>query len=269
VQRITSRQNAVVARYRDAARGGTAQMLLDGPHLVAEALSAATPLRHALVALDAVERPDVAPLVDRLVAAGVEVVLATAPVIDAASPVRSSSPIVALGDRPADAGERSLARSSLAAILCEIQDPGNVGAIIRVAEGAGAGTVVLVGACADPFGWKALRASMGSALRLPLTMAPDVDTAVRRARQHGARIVASVPRGGVPLFDADLAGTIALLVGGEGAGVPQAALDGADLRVTIPMAGAVESLNTAVAAALLLYEAVRQRTRRGREALAR
>ena len=81
--------------------------------------------------------------------------------------------------------------SPLVIIANDVQDPGNVGAIVRVAEAGGATGVVAAGACADPFGWKALRGSMGSALRLPVAIRDHADQAVAQARRHGCRIVAT------------------------------------------------------------------------------
>jgi TrmH family RNA methyltransferase len=144
-------------------------------------------------------------------------------------------------------------------IAMDIQDPGNLGAIVRVAEAAGATGVVAAGACADPYSWKALRGSMGSALRLPVIPAPNGDGAVETARRHGCRIISTVPRGGRSLYEARLEGPLAILIGSEGAGIDQVLIDQADERVTIPMRPPVESLNTAVAAALVLYEAHRRR----------
>jgi RNA methyltransferase, TrmH family len=145
-------------------------------------------------------------------------------------------------------------------IAVGVQDPGNLGAIVRVAEAAGASGVIAAGACADPFGWKALRGSMGSSLRLPVAVTADAGEAIGAARRAGYRLVATVPRGGQGLFEVSLSGPIAFLVGGEGPGLPAAVIESADDRITIPMEGAVESLNSAVAAALLVYEAYRQRT---------
>jgi tRNA G18 (ribose-2'-O)-methylase SpoU len=103
---------------------------------------------------------------------------------------------------------------------------------------------------------------MGSALRLPIASAIEADEAIADARRRGCRIVASVPRGGQSLFDVDLTGPIAVLIGGEGPGLPPSLLDTADERLTIPMQAPVESLNAAVTAALIVYEAHRQRTGR-------
>lgn len=261
MQRISSRQNPLVARYRDAARGADrTEILLDGAHLLADALDAGTHLRHVLVPTDDALSPELITLVRRLRAAGVDMAEATAPVLDAASPVRSASPVVALAERPAYATSPFLPAPALVVVACDVQDPGNLGAIIRVAEAAGATGVIVAGHSADPFGWKALRGSMGSALRLPLTYATTVDSACAEARARGVRIAATVPRRGDDLTDAPLAGPIALLIGGEGPGLPRSAVDGADVRITIPMTAPVESLNAAVAAAVLLYEARRQRS---------
>jgi TrmH family RNA methyltransferase len=177
----------------------------------------------------------------------------------ALSPVQSASPVVAIAERPIASPAQLYTGSPVVVIALNVQDPGNVGAIVRVAEAGGAGGVVCAGACADPFGWKALRGSMGSALRLPILMDRDSRDAIDQARGSGCRVVAMVPRGGRPLFDADLRGAIAVLIGGEGSGLPATHVEEADERITIPMESPVESLNTAVTAAVILYEAYRQR----------
>jgi TrmH family RNA methyltransferase len=99
---------------------------------------------------------------------------------------------------------------------------------------------------------------MGSALRLPIATA-GLDDVLSAARAAGVGLVATVPRTGRPMFEADLRGPIALLLGGEGPGLPASLVEAADERVSIPMREPVESLNVAVAAALLVYEAGRQR----------
>jgi RNA methyltransferase, TrmH family len=252
-----------VARFRAAARGDAgAPLLLDGPHLVADALAAHIVFACAAVTPAARDREDVSALVARLTRAGVDVTTVSAPVMDAISPVRSSSGIVALAERPADGRPRIFSGADpLVVIAADVQDPGNVGAIVRVAEAGGASGVMVTGGSADPFGWKALRGSMGSVLRLPITTGETSDAAVSGAREHGCRIVATVPRDGRSLFDVNLTGPIALLVGGEGHGLDEGVIAGADERVTIPMETPVESLNAAVSAALIVYEARRQHLR--------
>jgi TrmH family RNA methyltransferase len=260
MKRITSRQNDVVARYRAVARGEShAEMLLDGLHLVSDALHAGTAIDHALVAADHAGRPDVDRLVHTLIEAGVVVDEASAAVMAAVSPVKSPSPIVAIAARPRHTLDAVCLATGIAVVAFDIQDPGNLGAIVRVAEAAGAAGLAVAGVSADPFGWKALRASMGSALRLPIATLSKSQSAVDTARTRGLRTVATVPRDGQPLFEADLLGGLALLVGGEGGGLEAHLAEAADLRITIPMHPPVESLNAAVACAVVLYEAHRQR----------
>lgn len=269
VPAITSRQNPIVARFRAAARGESAELLLlDGVHLVGEALAAGIRVREAAMTREAEgtreapmrnARSEVAELADRLRRHDVPVVTVSSAVMEALSPVRSASPVVALAERPPAAGGSVYRDTPFVIIAIDVQDPGNVGAIVRVAEAGGASGVVCAGACADPFGWKALRGSMGSALRLPVLVHHDVREATDEARRHGCRIVATSPRGGHPLFESDLRGPIAVLLGGEGPGLTSSQIEAADERVAIPMQPPVESLNTAVSAALIVYEARRQR----------
>jgi RNA methyltransferase, TrmH family len=260
VRRISSRQNALVATFRDAARGNIAdRVLLDGVHLVTEGFAAGLRVRDVVVSTDALSRPEILSLAEEAGRAGAAVMAATAPVMSAVSPVRSASPIVAIADRPNHAGRMFGGKNPFVLIACDIQDPGNVGAIARVAEAAGAAGLIVAGVSADPFGWKALRGSMGSALRLPLEVVPSIAAAIARARQAGCRIIATVPRGGDTLATASLDGPVAVLIGGEGQGLTNEAVAAADDCLTIPMETPVESLNAAVTAALIAYEARRQR----------
>jgi TrmH family RNA methyltransferase len=259
--RIASRQNAVVARYKAVTHGDVpGLLLLDGVHLLRDALAAGVVIEHAAIDIGAVERADISRLVASLRSAGVELVTATAPVIGALSPVRTPTGIVAIARRPErDIDEFYKGGAPLVVIANDIQDPGNLGAIVRVAEAGGASGVLATGKSADPFGWKGLRGSMGSALRFPVDRVDDVARAVAEARKRGCRIVATVPRDGQSLFEVKFLGATAVLIGGEGPGLPDALVAAADERITIPMQSPVESLNAAVTAALVVYEARRQR----------
>src|SRR2546428_3233028 len=166
---ITSRQNPLVARFRDAARGDAGEMmLLDGAHLVADAIAAQLRIDLAAVTPASREQPDIQQLTAALAEAGASAATVALPVMDAVSPVRSSSGIVALAARPSFQADRIYAGvAPLVVIAVDVQDPGNVGAIVRVAEAAGATGVVSAGAAPKPLGWEALRAAEGSRLRLP------------------------------------------------------------------------------------------------------
>jgi RNA methyltransferase, TrmH family len=261
MQRISSRHNPTVTLCRDIARGKlSTQILLDGAHLVSEAVAADIRVHQIIVASDALSNAHIKTLLGICAGRRVPIAAASAAVMSAISPVRSSSEIVAIAKRPVcDDGRLYPRDGALVIMAVDVQDPGNVGAIARVAEAGGASGMVAAGGSADPFGWKALRGSMGSALRLPIAIHKSVGQAMDAARGHGCQIVATIPNGGQSLFDLELDGPLAILIGGEGAGLADDLLAAADLRVSIPMQRPVESLNTAVAAGLLIYEARRQR----------
>lgn len=263
MKRISSRKHPLVAACRALAHGrgsDPGRMLLDGAHLVEEALAAGCGIEVAALESTFLARPEGVALAAALQGAGTEAVEVSAPVLDALSPVASPSGVVAIARRPARPLDAVLGRApQLLVLAVDVQDPGNVGAIARSAEAAAATGLLLAGGSADPFGWKALRGSMGSLLRLPVAASLPWQEAVAAVRAAGVRIAAALPRGGRSLYDLDLRGPVAFLVGAEGPGLPPAAAAAADEEVSIPMAPPVESLNVSIAAALLLFEAARQR----------
>jgi TrmH family RNA methyltransferase len=255
--RISSRQNAVVRRFRDVARGRHPDlMLLDGEHLLSEAVASGIRIEAAGFA----DRVGAAELMRAAAGSGADVFNVTDQVLAAISPVREPSGVVAIARKRDVSLDDVFARSpALVVILSDVQDPGNVGAAIRAAEGCGATGVVCSDATADPFGWKALRGAMGSTFRLPVVSKQPLDAAIANARARGLRVFATTARDGTPLPDCDLRGPAAILFGSEGLGLPDNVIAAADARMTIPMQPPVESLNVAVAAALVVYEAARQR----------
>jgi TrmH family RNA methyltransferase len=151
-----------------------------------------------------------------------------------------------------------------ALILCgeHIQDPRNVGVLVRTAEAAGCAGLLLSADSADPFSRQAVRSTTGSILRLPLSLAPDLPAALAALRARGCCIVVSSGQADTVAFDADLgARPLVLVVGNEQSGITDAVHAVADVRVRLPMApGGADSLNVTVAAGALVYEAIRQRT---------
>lgn len=137
-------------------------------------------------------------------------------------------------------------------VLHGVQDPGNVGAVIRLAAAFGAAGVILGAGCATPYNPKVSRGSAGAVLRTPFCLVPETVTAIRRLRQR-RKVVAAVAHGGADPGSGALRGDPVILVGGEGSGLPEEVALTAHATVTIPTTGAVESLNVAVAAGILLY----------------
>ena len=257
---ITSRRNPLVARFRRAARrnaGDDSTVLLEGPRLVEDALAAGVRVDVAAVCTGRPGRRAAA--VARRLAPVTRVVPVTAAVMDALSPASTPSGLAALATlRPARVDDALRVPRPLVVGLSGVQDPGNTGAVIRAVEAGGASGVVTVGG-ADPLGWKALRGAMGSAFRLPIARGGDPAEVRRRASAHGLRVIAAVPHAGTPLTGADLKAPCLVWLGAEGSGLDQNSVEAADAVVSIPMRRPVESLNIAVAAALIIYEAARQR----------
>ncbi len=261
---ITNRKHAFVQRCRQLSRRritGADLVLLDGPHLVAEALAAGATILEAAVDRPFRLSPEGEMLFARLVALGVDTAEVGPAIMEAMSPVRTPAGIVAVARiAPAALNQALEGIRPLVVVALDVQDPGNLGAIVRAAEAGHATGVVCAGDCADPFGWKALRGSMGSAFRIPVTGRIDLSIALEAIRRRGFRVAATSPRIGTNLYETDLTRPMAIVVGSEGAGIGNDVIAQADLRLTIPMKAPVESLNVAVATAIVVFEAYRQRT---------
>lgn len=139
-------------------------------------------------------------------------------------------------------------------ILDRLQDPGNMGTIIRTAEAAGYGGVLLMAGCTDAYAPKVVRAAAGSLLRMPILQENDIAETVGRLQALHRKIAVTSLEGAQDYRDADLGENVALVIGNEGRGVRQEFLDIADIKIRIPMAGSIESLNAAVAAGILMYQ---------------
>ncbi|MCL6450489.1 MAG: RNA methyltransferase [Acetobacteraceae bacterium] len=140
-----------------------------------------------------------------------------------------------------------------------VQDPGNLGTLIRAADAAGAGAVLLLPGTVDPWNPKAVRASMGSLFHLPVWECGPPAQVLPWLGQRGFLVVAGVPLGGTPVYRLDLTGPAAVVVGSEARGLSPESLALSHRTASVPVVGRAESLNVGLAAAVLLFEAVRQR----------
>jgi TrmH family RNA methyltransferase len=179
----------------------------------------------------------------------------------ALSPVRTPSGLVAIVARHiATAGEISAVPDAFVLAAVDVQDPGNVGALMRAAEAGGITGMYVCGASANPFSWKSVRGSMGSALRLPVVGGLKTSDVLSCMKTSGMRTVAAVTRGGADPEAIDWNGKVGIVLGGEGPGLSDDVVVSCDAHVSIPMAPRVESLNVATAGAILIYAARRHRT---------
>jgi RNA methyltransferase, TrmH family len=267
---VQSRQNARVrelrASFRRSGRDQTEVIALEGEHLLAEALRSGLRLRTVFVRRDPERHEARLRLLDRLqIPSAVPIVELTPPVFDSAVETESPQGIAALADPPHFSISDLLTGSSpLVVITAALQDPGNFGTLIRSVEAFGASGVLALPGTVCVWNNKVLRASAGSAFRVPVVMEKHAPAFAALA-QHGIPICAAVPGSSgaeaLPCSQVDWTRPAALLIGNEGSGLSQDLLDRADRLVSIPTPGPVESLNAAVAASILLYEAARQRSR--------
>jgi 23S rRNA (guanosine2251-2'-O)-methyltransferase len=145
-------------------------------------------------------------------------------------------------------------------VVCDgINDPHNLGAIIRSAEAAGAHGVVIPKRRSAPVTASAIKASAGAAAHMAIARVPNIGAALAEMKRAGLWVFGAMPDGATPLWEADLSRPAAIVIGSEGDGVRRLTAEGCDYRVKIPMLGKIQSLNASVSAALMLYEAMRRR----------
>lgn len=246
MSRIDSPSNPrIVAAARALSTGE--RMPLEGPRMLGEALAAGV-LPETVFHLT---RKADAEVLTRAAALGAAVVEVSPRVLKKLSDLPSSRGVVALASLPARSA-RDISLVRIALLLDGVQDPANVGAIVRSAEAFGAEAILLTAGSASPFSARALRASAGSAFRLPIVTGLAPAAAVTWASERGATLVGADAHGGEPPERA-LCGPVMLAIGSEGHGFSPEVAAALGRRLTIPLAGHVESLNAAVAAAVLLY----------------
>ncbi len=260
---VTSRANPLFKRLLALKKRGVAPegdlCLLEGPKLLDEALAAGARIVDVAVAAGAEERPATAKSLDALRKRGVPVRRLTKRLLASVSDAETTQGVLALAVRPELDEARLFDGTPLIVVAVGIQDPGNLGGLLRTAEAAGASGAYLCEGCADPFSWKALRGSMGSAFRLPLVRGLAVGVVLDRLGDRAVPALATTVDAETRYDQADLRSAVALVFGSEGAGLPQQVVRRAHARLRVPIARPVESLNVAVAAGLLLFEAARQR----------
>jgi len=269
--RLTGQDNRWLKRFRAALRGGEPSpggfVGVEGAHLVEEALRAGLAVE-AVIVSESGERHLVR--LAQWLEPGMCLLRTTDRLFAGVADTQTPQGVAALV-RPRAATFDDLVRGlPLVIVLVGVQDPGNVGTILRAAEAFGASGAATCAwgnlGTANPLAPKALRASAGSALRLPIVHGLALPVLLAQLRMAGVKLYAGCPerRIGAPQpvlspWEADLRAAAAVLVGNEGAGLPPEVEHSADALVRIPLAAGVESLNAAVAASVLLYEASRQR----------
>ena len=240
---------------RDAsARRSAGEFVLEGPRVVSDALDRGVALSGVYLGPGA--RRSFAALVSRLDAASVPVRDLKEGVLEKIGTTQTPQPVLGVAPLPPMVGLDALA-AGLVVVCVGVADPGNLGTIVRSAEAAGA-RAVLVSDGVDPWNPKVVRGSAGAVLGVPIVVVESAVEALGSLRGRGWRAVGAEGSAALDYTEANLDGSVALVLGSEAHGLPDDVTAALDAIVRIPMAGAIESLNVAVAASVLMFEAARQ-----------
>jgi TrmH family RNA methyltransferase len=261
LRRIEGRHNALVKELRQAFSRGEltsdGYCAIEGFRILDEAIRSSLRFRAVFFSQSAAARAE--KLLSQL-GAQVETLLLPDKLFASVVPSDAPQGVAALARWKRFSLEDVLARSKAGPLLAiaGVQDPGNLGTILRSAEAFGAGGVLLGEGTVSPFNPKVVRASAGSLFRLPVARARLSDV-LGPMKELGVRLVATASHKGTPLDQADLSGPLAIFIGSEGAGLSCDLIKEVDEAVAIPQASQVESLNVGVATSIVLYEIMRQK----------
>lgn len=251
MKRITSSQNNIYKsaqkltrkKYRDA----------EGRYL----LEGIKPLKDAIeqgISIDCIFLREEAENGLGIITDDIQVIELEGSLFDSLSDTENSQGVIAVVKKKAQDWFGFMGPGSLV-ILDRLQDPGNIGTIIRTAEAAGCSRIIAIKGTGDMYSPKVVRSAAGSILRMPVAEGIDTEEAVRICRDAGKKIAVSCLEGALDYRDAGLDENTAIVIGNEGQGVSEELLAKADIKVKIPMTGKIESLNAAVAAGILMYQA--------------
>jgi len=260
---ITSRDNPLL-RHARAVRDGKIDesIFVEGLRLCEEALSSGLEIEAVIHSEEIARKERAAKLIEHLGKACEKVASVSEKLLESISYTKTPQGMVLLAARPPNDKVRLEQRQPVApflVVLHGINNPVNVGAILRTAEAAGVTGVIATANTSDPFSPKALRGAMGSAFRLPIWVGPDFAELIAWCAASGTRTFAAAAAGAKSYSQVDWSGPCALILGPESTGLLEDEIATATEAVRIPMQGAVESLNVAVATGIILYEASRQR----------
>lgn len=262
---ITASQNPRIKYIRKLSQRGFRErerkLLVEGIRLVEEALASNWRAESFIYTLEAVQSERGARLLAEAEVKCRHILPVTPAIMAEISDTETPQGVMAVLWQPdyALADVLPPGQSSLVVVVDGVQDPGNLGTIVRSADAAGATGVILLKGTVDIYNPKTLRSTMGSLFHLPVVPAEDVPAALKYLTSAGITLIVGDPADGAPVYDINLKVPVGLVVGNEGTGPGNGVLQFEYVKVTIPMPGRAESLNVAMATSILLYEAVRQR----------
>jgi TrmH family RNA methyltransferase len=262
METITSRDNSLLRLARSVRDGKTPEFVfVEGLRLCEEALRSGLSVEAMIVSEELAAKEKAASLIAELAKRSRRTAFVSEKLLESVSYTKTPQGIILLAGRPETTEEHFATnqKDPLVVVMHRINNPVNVGAILRTAEAAGATGAIATQNTADPFSPKALRGAMGSAFRLPVWFGPTYSEAVSWCSRHRVQTVCADVHASTSYDEVDWEKPSALIVGPESSGLSQEEIDAASISVRIPMRDPAESLNVAVATGVLLYEAARQR----------
>jgi TrmH family RNA methyltransferase len=258
------RRNPAIVRLRSLRRDAVQRakecvLLAEGVHLAQEALNSGAMIETVVVSARLARNDEGRVLLREIERRGLNCLNTSDAVLESLQDARSPQPILMVLRRPRWTLDDLLGASKpLVTVACGLQDPGNLGTLVRTAEAAGSTGCLLSGSCADPFHPRTVRASAGSILRLPVVEL-ETESVLSCLAENRLTVFATDASTGTPYHRCDFSGPSAILFGGEGSGLPPSILDAAAETARIELRPGVESLSVSAAAAVVLFEAARQR----------
>ncbi len=243
-------------KYRD--REGL--YILEGPNMISEALENSGKARFIFLRAESTS-DEAREIADNADAQGLAVYEVSDSVYTKVSQTETPQGILAVLEKPQHSRESFLGNCAdkNLIVIDRVQDPGNIGTLLRTAEAAGMGGAVVIKGSGDPFSPKAVRAASGATERFPIIFIESPNDCLALLKANGKKVFATAMAGSTVYYKADLKKNAAIVVSNEGNGASQEILDGADEIISIPMEGKTESLNVAVASGIIMFESRRQR----------
>ena len=257
MKKIISKQNETIKRIKSLEkkkyREKYSEILLEGYRLIEEAFDSGLIIKTVLY-IESIDKKK-AILVDRLSTSGAEVIEADEEVFEYISDTVNSQGLLAIAKMPSNEFEDIPGKPQGFMIYLDcMQDPGNLGTVIRTADAAGADCVAISSGSVDAYNAKVLRSAMGSVFHLPVIQKINGEKFIKDLKCSGYRVIAADLNGAKPYIKMEYGDKTCLVIGNEGSGIRDEILDICDESVKIPIIGCAESLNAAVAAGILLYD---------------
>jgi TrmH family RNA methyltransferase len=262
---ITSKDNKIIKLIRQLEtkkiRDELSLFVIEGPNLIVEAISEHANITNILISEEFTksEAETNKKLLKHFIESKIEFVTVEDKIFKSVADTENSQGIIGVVSKREYKDDLIAREKTFMVILDKLQDPGNIGTIIRTSQAAGVTCIGIIKGTGDIYSHKVVRATAGAIFKMPFIFFENEKQAIEKVKKSGMRMLCTTVTGGKKYFEEDLRVKVALVIGNEGKGASKEFIHAADGLITIPMPGGSESLNAAVAASIIIYEGVRQK----------